>query len=102
MEQLAKIVTMSVFGAGVVAFFAASGFWIATACNLTEEAKGRYRWNPLNGTLVKANLTARGQVYRTIAIRCFLAWAGLGIAAVVIVGPIMLLLNGAFDGDAPK
>ncbi len=102
MEQLAKIVTMSVFGASVVAFFAATGFWIATACNLTEEAKSRYWWNPFNGTLTKANLTARGQVYRAIAIRCFLAWAVLGISAVFIVGPIMLLLSGAFGGDTPK
>ena len=95
------IVTMSVFGASVVAFFAATGFWIATARNLTEEAQSRYWWNPLNGTLATTNLTPRGRVYRSIAIRCFLAWIGLGIVAVFIIGPIMLLLSAAFGGDTP-
>jgi len=102
MEQLAKIITISLFGASVLAFFAGAGFWIAAARNLTEAANNKYWWNPFNGTLAEGNLTARGRVYRTMAIRCLLLWAGLGIAAICIVGPILLLLSGELDGSTPK
>jgi len=101
MEKVIEIIVSTLFGAGVVCFFAMMAFWTAAAffC-LTPEAKERFWWNPYNGTVNLKNLTERGQWFRRLAIRCLFLFITFPICG-MIVGVFLILAFG-IQVDLPE